>query len=135
MKPSEVLNYVITGYKARTPTFIWGPPGVGKSDVVRQAREVLDVNLIDQRLSQMDPTDLKGIPFNNKGYTDYAIPNFLPRVERDGPNGILFLDEFLGLEFPAVRVPYRRSKTGLRVERDSIEESDRTPLSIVTDRS
>jgi hypothetical protein len=93
MKPSEVLNYVITGYKARTPTFIWGPPGVGKSDVVRQAREVLDVNLIDQRLSQMDPTDLKGIPFNNKGYTDYAIPNFLPRVERDGPNGILFLDE------------------------------------------
>lgn len=93
MKPSEVFNYVATGYKARTSTFIWGPPGVGKSDVVRAVRKSLDINLIDQRLSQMDPTDLKGIPFNDNGYTSYAIPGFLPRVDRDGENGILFLDE------------------------------------------
>ena len=93
MKPSEILQYGINSYKARTPTFIWGPPGVGKSDVVRQTRDELDINLIDQRLSQCDPTDLKGIPFNDNGYTSYAIPGFLPRVDRDGPNGILFLDE------------------------------------------
>ena len=93
MKPSEVHSYLNTSYKARTPAFVWGPPGVGKSDVVRQVRTELDIGLIDQRLSQMDPTDLKGIPFNDNGYTSYALPNFLPRVDRDGPNGILFLDE------------------------------------------
>lgn len=93
MKPSEVIDYLETSYQARVPAFIWGPPGVGKSDCVRQVQDKLDISMVDQRLSQCDPTDLKGLPRDNDGYTDYSIPGFLPRVERDGENGILFLDE------------------------------------------
>jgi len=94
MKPSEVANHIQNSYKARTPLFIWGPPGVGKSDVMRQVAKTMKVNLIDQRLSQMDPTDLKGIPYvDDAGYSRYAVPGFLPQVERDGEYGFLFLDE------------------------------------------
>lgn len=98
MKPSDAKTQLINGYKARTPMYMWGAPGIGKSDITRQVADELEVSLIDERLSQMDPTDLKGIPYVKEApdgnmYTHYAIPGFLPRVERDGPNGIFFLDE------------------------------------------
>jgi hypothetical protein len=94
MKPSEVAVALTNAYQAQTPMFVWGPPGVGKSDVMRQVAKSLGVNMIDQRLSQMDPTDLKGIPYvDDEGRSQYAVPGFLPQVERDGEKGFLFLDE------------------------------------------
>jgi MoxR-like ATPase len=53
MKPSEVAVSLTNAYQAQTPMFVWGPPGVGKSDVMRQVAAELGVNMIDQRLSQM----------------------------------------------------------------------------------
>jgi len=65
--------------------------------------KTLGINLIDQRLSQMDPTDLKGLPYvGEDGYTHYAMPGFLPRVDRDGEFGVLFLDE-LNTATPAMQ--------------------------------
>ena len=94
MKPSEVKSQLKNAYHAGTATFIWGPPGVGKSEVQKQVTEELGIGFIDTRLSQMDPTDLKGLPYvTPEGYSSYALPSFLPQLERDGPNGILFLDE------------------------------------------
>ena len=49
--------------------------------------------MIDIRLSQMEPTDLRGIPFRIENRVEWAVPSMLPDVERHGPNGILFLDE------------------------------------------
>jgi hypothetical protein len=49
--------------------------------------------MIDIRLSQMEPTDLRGIPFRIENRVEWAIPSMLPDAERHGPNGILFLDE------------------------------------------
>lgn len=80
---------------ADTPTFIWGPPGLGKSDVVRQTASKLQYNLKDIRLSLRDPVDLRGLPLVD-GKTDttrWLAPDELPQVERDGETGILFLDE------------------------------------------
>jgi len=93
MKPSDTKVQIANGYKARTPIYLWGAPGIGKSDIMRQTAKQLNISLIDQRLSQMDPTDLKGIPYVENGYTKFAIPGFLPQVDRDGADGILFLDE------------------------------------------
>ena len=82
------------------PTFLWGAPGIGKSSIVKQIAQEKDVNFIDLRLSLLDPTDLKGIPFYDKeSHTAlWAPPAFLPR---DGV-GILFLDE-LNTAPPAVQ--------------------------------
>jgi hypothetical protein len=49
--------------------------------------------VIDLRLSQMEPTDLRGIPFRLENRVEWAVPAMLPDEARHGPFGILFLDE------------------------------------------
>ena len=68
-----------------------GSPGVGKSDVVRQLAKQRGIELIDLRLSQLDPVDLRGVPSvdTKKRITSWNTPSFLPT----GGKGILFLDE------------------------------------------
>lgn len=77
------------------PTFIWGPPGVGKSQTVWQVADRLGYSVIDMRLSLRDPVDLRGLPLVDpvKGTTRWLPPGELPQVKRDGRKGILFLDE------------------------------------------
>ncbi len=76
-----------------TPVMLWGPPGVGKSDIVCQVAQRHQVPVIDIRLSQMEPSDLRGIPFRVQEHVEWAIPAMLPNAERHGREGILFLDE------------------------------------------
>jgi len=51
------------------------------------------VPVIDIRLSQMEPSDLRGIPFRVEDRVEWAPPAVLPDRRRHGPRGILFLDE------------------------------------------
>jgi DNA polymerase III delta prime subunit len=76
-----------------TPVMIWGPPGVGKSQLVSQLAQKHDRPLIDIRLSQMEPSDLRGIPFKVDSRVEWAIPSMLPDAQVHGEEGILFLDE------------------------------------------
>ena len=76
-----------------TPVMLWGPPGVGKSQMVAQVAQKNNVEVIDIRLSQMEPSDLRGIPFRDKEVVEWAIPAMLPDTTRHGESGILFLDE------------------------------------------
>lgn len=77
----------------KVPVFLWGPPGIGKSSVVSQIAKEQGVGYIDLRLSLLDPTDLRGIPFfsNDKQSAQWAPPSFLPDGSEE--RGILFLDE------------------------------------------
>lgn len=75
------------------PVMIWGPPGVGKSQIVAEVARGHSVPLIDIRLSQMEPSDLRGIPFRVDGTVEWAVPAMLPDASRHGPAGVLFLDE------------------------------------------
>jgi hypothetical protein len=91
MRPSQIassLHYLIA---AQQPTMLWGAPGVGKSQVVHQVAAELGMNMIDLRLSQLDPVDLRGVPSvdTKKRLTSWNTPNFLPTEGK----GILFLDE------------------------------------------
>ena len=86
---SEQLKELIIS-KPKRPIFIWGNPGIGKSDIVKQAGEKLGVDVIDVRLSLMDPADLRGIPMVINGKAEWMPPNFLP----EKPGSILFFDEF-----------------------------------------
>lgn len=71
------------------PLFIWGPPGVGKSSVVRQVAESEKLDVVDLRMLLLDPVDLRGLPMPHDGKVRWSPPEFLP----DGGRGILFLDE------------------------------------------
>ncbi|HHC75001.1 MAG TPA: MoxR family ATPase [Thiothrix sp.] len=92
---SQVLDQEFLGAQTgfHTPVMLWGPPGVGKSQLVTQIGERHHVPVIDIRLSQMEPSDLRGIPFREQGLVDWAIPSMLPDATRHGTSGILFLDE------------------------------------------
>lgn len=81
--------------KKNIPSFIWGPPGIGKSDCVKQVAEKLGMGLIDMRLSLRDPVDLRGLPMLNvkAGTAKWLVPEELPNLKRDGKKGVLFLDE------------------------------------------
>jgi len=74
-----------------TPLFIHGSPGIGKSDIVAQVAQSKGLELVDIRLSQMDPVDLRGVPSIKNEQTLWMPPVFFPK-DKDS-KGILFLDE------------------------------------------
>jgi hypothetical protein len=84
----EVLDRL---FETRWPVFIWGPPGAGKSSIVRLAAERRGLPLLDVRASLLDPTDLRGIPAVVDGRAVWCPPSFLPS-DSDAP-GVLFFDE------------------------------------------
>lgn len=79
--------------EADIPAFLWGAPGVGKSDSVEQTATARNVKLIDQRVTLLDPVDLRGLPHIVDGAAVWGAPGFLPNERRDGAEGVLFLDE------------------------------------------
>ncbi|MBW5290386.1 MAG: hypothetical protein Rsou_0891 [Candidatus Ruthia sp. Asou_11_S2] len=88
---NEELISVMQGH--HTPVMLWGAPGIGKSQIISQVATKSGVNIIDIRLSQMEPSDLRGIPFKNGDLVDWSVPSLLPDSKRHGEQGILFLDE------------------------------------------
>jgi len=93
----QARDAITVAFKAKRPVFLWGPPGIGKSEVVAEIAEDLGGAIIDLRMAQMEPTDIRGIPFFNKdnGKMDWAPPVDLPDEEfaSQYPIVILFLDE------------------------------------------
>jgi ATPase family associated with various cellular activities (AAA) len=83
--------------KSKRPIFIWGPPGIGKSDIIKQLGTELEAHVIDVRLSLWEPTDIKGIPYfdSNDGTMRWAPPSELPSKEfaKNHKQIILFMDE------------------------------------------
>ncbi|HHJ19773.1 MAG TPA: AAA family ATPase [Gammaproteobacteria bacterium] len=98
MRPAQLASVLDREFLSaseghHTPVMLWGPPGVGKSDIVAQISSRHDVPVLDIRLSQMEPSDLRGIPFRSGDLVEWAIPAMLPDQKRHGPSGVLFLDE------------------------------------------
>jgi len=90
VKPAQLSEALEVLVRAKRPAFVWGSPGIGKSQIVQQVARKLDRQLIDIRAVLLDPVDLRGLPHvNGDSRAHWCQPDFLPR---DG-SGILFLDE------------------------------------------
>lgn len=91
MTPNELGTYLreLVDHKIRLSCMIWGAPGIGKSSIVKQVADEHKFDFVDLRLSQLAPTDLRGLPVPNDKETAWLPPEFLPRKGK----GILFLDE------------------------------------------
>ena len=79
MKASNITKVVNSLIDRKLPVFVWGAPGIGKSSIVKKIAKDKDLEFIDLRLSLLDPTDLKGIPFFNAETKEgvWAKPSFL----------------------------------------------------------
>jgi len=104
--PSEARSRVLRAFKNKRPVFLWGPPGIGKSELVADLTKEMGGVMIDLRLGQCEPTDLRGIPYfdRDKGVMNWAPPIELPSAElaAEYPVVVLFLDE-MNSAAPAVQ--------------------------------
>lgn len=94
--PSNATELIQRCVHSDRPVMLWGPPGIGKSDIVQQIADAQDRPVIDMRLLIMEPTDLKGIPYycQESKTMRWAPPSELPsETEVDLHNALLFLDE------------------------------------------
>src|SRR4051812_30577921 len=89
MRPTDVTKALAALIPTRRPLYLWGPPGVGKSSLVRQATQNLNLDLVDVRATLLDPVDLRGLPRLEGESAVWIPPAFLPRFGA----GVLFLDE------------------------------------------
>jgi MoxR-like ATPase len=91
MNPADLSVFLSTliRHQVKLSAMIWGPPGIGKSSIVAQTAAAHGLDFIDLRLSQLAPTDLRGLPVADDGIARWYPPEFLPRSGQ----GVLFLDE------------------------------------------
>ena len=93
MGPRQIVSALCTLISIKQPVFLWGAPGVGKSQVVARVAANLGLELRDIRAVLLDPVDLRGLPrISDDGRALWCPPSFLPK-EGDKSRGILFLDE------------------------------------------
>lgn len=93
----EILQQIVHS-SVSLSVMIWGPPGIGKSSIVHSVAKQNNLELIDLRLSQLAPTDVRGLPAPNGDRMRWLPPDFLP----EGGKGILFLDE-INMALPAMQ--------------------------------
>lgn len=87
--------------KSFPSVMLWGAPGVGKSQAVRQIAKVIEdkttkkVKVTDVRLLLFNPIDLRGIPTSNadKTLAVWLKPQIFQMDESEEVINILFLDE------------------------------------------
>lgn len=99
MNIQEVKEATVMALSANLVPMILGSPGIGKSDIIRTIAKEHQLQIIDMRLSQLDPTDLCGFPTHDGKRMGYAPPKDIPLQDLDTvPEGyrgwLLFLDEF-----------------------------------------
>ena len=114
----ELKEQINIAYDTKTPLFIWGGVGIGKSESIKNcAKEIAEreglsfvetntenghFGFLDVRISQLEPSDLRGLPVQDvaTGTTKWLIPNWLPK--KKDSKGIIFFDE-LNLSPPSIQ--------------------------------
>jgi len=92
LTPTELVELLVSLPPERTP-FIWGPPGIGKSALVRDASELMELPCVTLLGTQIAPEDLIGVPrIRSMGevfVTEFCPPRAILRAEPF----LLFIDE------------------------------------------
>ena len=96
MKPRDLKAVLIKTIQAKKPVLIYGPPGVGKTDIITQVVAELGQELIIFLPSISEPIDYKGLPTYN---SETDIARFVPfdvlndLVTATSPT-VVFVDDF-----------------------------------------
>ena len=85
-------------WKAGIVPFLHSSPAQGKSSLSKQLAERFKLKVIDLRLTELDSTDLSGLPYFNNGKAEFMPFNTFPLQDTPVPEGyegwLLLVDEF-----------------------------------------
>src|SRR3970282_1664272 len=105
---------------------IWGPPGIGKSDLFAQLAKECNARYKTFLTATMDPTDVVGVPHPMNGITQFLPPKdfheLTPEAEYDGPIIVNFDDLPAGNEAvfnSLLRFIHNREVAGVKI-RDNV---------------
>lgn len=84
-RPKDVRVLLTRCMKVGRPAMIWGPPGIGKSELIAEIGDETGRPVIDMRLLLLEPTDIKGIPYYHPETRTmkWAQPADLPATIKD----------------------------------------------------
>ena len=97
IRPSLLTNELRANARANMPTMVWGPPGIGKSQIAYQIANDLNAKLFELRANLFDPVDVRGglkvVEQEDGTYrTRYGVPEDYPDSNYAG-NVVLLVDE------------------------------------------
>jgi hypothetical protein len=84
----QLFDFLLNVASVR-PVFIWGPPGIGKSSIVREFAAQVGLPCVSLLGSQLAPEDLIGVPQIVDGVSRFCPPSLIARPDPY----CLFLDE------------------------------------------
>jgi len=123
MNIKEVRQALELVFKVPQPIvpYIHGKPGIGKSSIFRQIAEARNIGFIDLRLSQLESSDIRGIPIPDlkigssrwlppetipfEKFADLYIPGD-PKNRKFSDGGILLLDEVNRARFDVIQAMF-----------------------------
>lgn len=90
IKPGELRKLLLeVAFKGGLPIMVWGAPGIGKSQIVRETAAEYGLSMLDLRLNYYEESDLLGIPVKTEQGMEFVKYSQLP----SSGNGVWFLDE------------------------------------------
>lgn len=93
MIPSLMQILVAAAIEAREPVLLVGPPGIGKTEIIKSMCTEKDLELILSHPVCSDPTDYRGLPFITNGEARFLPFDDLQRlIDADKPTAF-FLDD------------------------------------------
>jgi len=99
---TDLPQYLTFATKHGNSAMVVGESGIGKTEVTNSWGMTEFGNVIDLRATQMGDADVRGVPYRIEEHSRWAIPDFLPRVDRDGERGVFLMDEFLDVKMESV---------------------------------
>lgn len=109
--PAQATYLTERAIRAKLPIMLHGSPGIGKSSIYHELARRFELELVDIRLSQIDPTELQGFPSIVDNIARYIPMDIFPLDFKELPPGkkgwLLFLDEFNQAPLMVQRAAYR----------------------------
>jgi len=96
---------IAASVKAGLPCFLWGKPGIGKSQVVEQVLRQLGYETRVLIASTLNPVDLRGVPETRGGFTHFAPPEYW---KRESDQKVAFFFDELNAALPSVQAAFYR---------------------------
>lgn len=131
MRPKQISEVLMILLKAQKPVLLKGPPGVGKTDMVRQACAALDMDLIVSHPVVDDPIDYKGVPFVVKEHAEFLPIGHLRKIISTKEPTVFFLDD-LGQAPPTVQAAAMQLLLARRINEHAV--SDKVTFVAATNR-